>query len=149
VLLPGITVPVRLVAAVREAAADRMHSSLAAAGHAVDPMLADRLVKALLVPSGVRFSEWETWRRAPTRVSSHSLVAAFDRVSQLSGLGVRQVDCSAVPANRMAALSRYGVDRQGSDLGRWPSLGEQQRWWRRPGIWSRWPSMMRWTCSSC
>jgi len=52
------------------------------------------------------------------------LVAAFDRVSQLSGLGVRRVDCSAVPANRMAALARYGLSSKAPTLA---ALAEPRR----------------------
>ena len=52
VLLPGISVLLRLVAAVREAAADRMHGLLASAADAADPMLAGRLRDALGVPPG-------------------------------------------------------------------------------------------------
>ena len=45
----------------------------------------------------------------PTRVSGPGLVKALDRAAELAGLGVRRVDCSAVPANRMALLARYGL----------------------------------------
>src|SRR5664280_2801474 len=61
-------------------------------------------------PDGSRFSELERrWRRAPTRVSGPGLVKALDRAADLAGLRVREVDCSAVPANRMTALARYGL----------------------------------------
>lgn len=109
VLLPGITVLTRLVNAVRAAAAERMHTVLAAATAEADPMLAVRLRAALEVPPGARFSEVEQWRRAPTRVSGPGLVRALDRAGDLAGLGVRAVDCSAVPPNRMAALARHGL----------------------------------------
>jgi len=49
----------------------------------------------------------ESWRRAPTRVSGPGLVMALDRASDLAGLGVRVVDCSGVPPNRVAALASY------------------------------------------
>ena len=109
VLLPGVTVLTRLVNAVRDAAADRMHARLAAAVEEFDPMLPGRLRASLRVPDGSRFSELEQWRRAPTRVSGPGLVKALDRVADLAGLRVREVDCSAVPANRMTALARYGL----------------------------------------
>jgi len=35
-----------------------------------------------------------------------STVRALDRAAELSGLRVREVDCSAVPANRIAAMAR-------------------------------------------
>ena len=109
VLLPGVTVLTRLVNAVRDAAADRMHARLAAAVEEFDPMLPGRLRASLRVPDGSRFSELERWRRAPTRVSGPGLVKALDRAADLAGLRVREVDCSAVPANRMTALARYGL----------------------------------------
>ncbi len=109
VLLPGVTVLTRLVNTVRDAAADRMHTLLAAAATITDPMLPGRLRAALRVPAGSRFSELEQWRRSPTRVSGPGMVKALDRASELAGLRAREVDCSAVPANRMAALARHGL----------------------------------------
>jgi hypothetical protein len=109
VLLPGITVLTRLVNTVREAATDRMNTALAEATALADPMLPERLRASLKVPDGQRFSELEVWKRAPTRVSGPSLVKAFDRVNTLGGLGLREVDVTAVPGNRLAALARYGM----------------------------------------
>ena len=86
-----------------------MHARLAAAVEEFDPMLPGRLRASLRVPDGSRFSELERWRRAPTRVSGPGLVKALDRAADLAGLRVREVDCSAVPANRMTALARYGL----------------------------------------
>ena len=109
VLLPGISVLTRLVNTVREAAADRMYRVLAAAAAEADPMLPGRLRACLRVPAGARWSELEQWRRSPTRVSGPGLVNALDRAADLAGLGVRAVDCAAVPANRLALLARYGL----------------------------------------
>jgi len=116
VLLPGITVLIRLVVTVREAAAERMHTTLGGAATAVDPMLPGRLRASLTVADGSRFSEMESWRRAPTRVSGPGLVKALDRAADLEGLGVRSADCSTVPANRIAALARYGLDSKAPTL---------------------------------
>ena len=109
VLLPGISVLTRLVNTVREAAAERMYTVLAAAAGEADPLLPGRLRASLWVPEGSRLSMLEQWRRSPTRVSGPGLVKALDRAADLAGLGVRAVDCSAVPANRMAMLARYGL----------------------------------------
>src|SRR5664280_2943814 len=109
VLVPGITVLIRLVSTVREAAAERMHATLAAAAAQTDPALPGRLLASLRVPAEVRFSEMESWRRPPTRVSGPGLVRALDRAADLAGLGVRAVDCSGVPPNRVAALARFGL----------------------------------------
>src|ERR1035437_8206282 len=72
-------------------------------------MLPGRLRASLTVPDGARLSEMESWRRAPTRVSGPGLVKALDRAADLEGLRVRVADCSAVPANRFAALARCGL----------------------------------------
>ncbi|XUK64336.1 DUF4158 domain-containing protein [Plantibacter sp. RU18] len=109
VLLPGVSVLTRLVASTRERTADRLHEVLAEAAAAVDPALPGRLCGALSVPEGSRFSRLQEWQRSPTRVSGPALVSALDRAADLEGLRVREVDCSAVPANRLAALARYGM----------------------------------------
>jgi len=124
VLLPGITVLIRLVVTVREAAAARMHTTLAAAATAVDPMLPGRLRASLAVPEGSRFSEMESWRRAPTRVSGPGLVRALDRAADLEGLQVRAADCSAVPGNRIGALARSGLASKAPTL---QALAEPRR----------------------
>lgn len=136
VLLPGITVLTRLVNAVRAAAAERMHAVLVAAAAQADPMLAGRLRGALEVPPGARFSEVEQRRRAPTRVSGPGLVRALDRAGELAGLGVRAVDCSAVPPNRMAALARHGLVGKAAALA---GLAEPRRTgWRPSGSRTAW-----------
>jgi hypothetical protein len=124
VLLPGISVLTRLIATVREAAAERMHAALAAAAAGVDPALPVRLRASLRVPPGTRFSEMESWRRSPTRVSGPGLVKALDRAADLAGLGVRAADCSVVPPNRVAALARYGLVSKASTLA---ALAEPRR----------------------
>jgi hypothetical protein len=97
---------------------------LATAAMELDPMLPGRLRSSLAVPEGARFSELESWRQAPTRVSGPGMVRALDRAAELSGLRVREVDCSAVPANRIAAMARYGLSSKAPILG---ALAEPRR----------------------
>ena len=124
VLLPGITVLTRLVGGIRDRAADRMHGLLAAAAQAVDPTLPGRLRASLTVPAGARFSEMESWRQSPTRVSGPALVGALDRAVELEALRVREADCSAVPPNKVSALARYGLASKAATL---ETLAEPRR----------------------
>ncbi len=64
----------------------------------------------LAVPDGSRFSQMESWRRAPTRVSGPGLVKALDRAADLEGLWVRAAGCSR-------------CQRTGSP--RWPGTGRR------------------------
>jgi TnpA family transposase len=109
VLLPGVSVLARLVASVREAAADRMHRVLAGAAADADPALPSRLGGLLVVPDGQRFSELERLRQAPRRTSGKAMTGALDRVSEVLALGARSASVEVVPANRLAALARYGL----------------------------------------
>jgi len=69
VLLPGASVLARLVASVREEAADRMYRTLTEAAAGADPEMPGRLLGLLRVVDGQRFSELERLRRSPTRTS--------------------------------------------------------------------------------
>ena len=64
VLLPGVTVLARQVAAARETAEARVYAALAAATRSVDPGLPGRLANLLRVPDGSRVSELERPRRS-------------------------------------------------------------------------------------
>jgi TnpA family transposase len=109
VLLPGVSVLARLVASVRDGAAERMYRSLAEAVAAADPGLPSRLHHLLQVPEGQRVSELERLRQAPRRTSGKAMTMALDRVSEVLALGARAADVDAVPANRLSALARYGL----------------------------------------
>jgi Domain of unknown function (DUF4158) len=109
VLLPGVSVLARLVASVRDGAAERMYRSLAEAATAADVGLPSRLRGLLVVPDGQRASELERLRAAPRRTSGKAMTMALDRVSEVLALGARSAGVEAVPANRLAALARYGL----------------------------------------
>lgn len=77
VLLPGVTVLARQVAAARETAEARVYAALAAATRSVDPGLPERLANLLQVPDGSRVSELERLRRSPRRSSGPEMVKAL------------------------------------------------------------------------
>ncbi len=108
-LLPGVSVLVRAVAATRETAEARMHRTLGEAAASAGAGLPDRLVGLLVVPDGQRFSELERLRRAPTRSSGRAMAASLARAADVLAVGARRAQVQGVPANRLAMLARYGL----------------------------------------
>jgi hypothetical protein len=74
----------------------------------------------LEIPDGARTSDLERLRRGPTRVSGRAMSAALDRVSELSAIGVGQVEIGAVPRRRVIELARYGMAGKAPALRRHP-----------------------------
>jgi hypothetical protein len=124
VLLPGVTVLARQVAAARETAEARVYAALAAATRSVDPGLPERLANLLQVPDGSRVSELERLRRSPRRSSGPEMVKALQRAEQLAVLGAGRVGVDDIPANRQQVLARTGLGSKASALAR---LGEPKR----------------------
>ena len=104
ILLPGHSVLARLVAAVRDRAARRLHIRLAAAA---PPDLVARLQNLLIVPDGARRSELDRLRRPPFTPTITGLVKALQRLAEVRALGAGAVDLCGLPARRVAALARY------------------------------------------
>jgi hypothetical protein len=100
VLLPGVTVLAREVAQARDRAATRLWRVLAKAPNAGQR---ERLEALLVVPEDARQSHLDRLRRAPTRVSVPSLVAALKRLEEIRTLGVSELDLSRVPVGRLKA----------------------------------------------
>jgi TnpA family transposase len=104
VLLPGVTVLERLVAAVRDRAAARGWRLLAAAPNEVER---GRLLRLVQVEPGQRVSELDRLRKSPTEVSGAGVVKALDRYAQLGALGADGWNLTGVPRGRIAALARF------------------------------------------
>lgn len=109
VLLPGVSVLARLVSTVRDEADLRMYRLLAEAAADADQELPLRLRDLLQVPDGRRFSELERLRKGPRRDSGLAMTQALSRVGEVLGVGAGATQVQAVPANRIAALARYGM----------------------------------------
>jgi len=118
ILLPGVSVLARLVAAVRTDMSDRLYSRLAAR---VSTELGQRLDKLLTVPSGSRVSELDRLRRAPTRASGPEMVRALDRAAEIAGFGTDRIDVDDVPPSRVQSLARAGLTGDAFTLRRLPS----------------------------
>lgn len=121
ILLPGHSVLARLVAAVRDRAARRLHIRLAATA---PPELVARLEKLLLVPEGARRSELDRLRRPPFTPTITGLVKALQRLAEVRGLGTGALDLSGLPARRVAALARYADQAWATQLA---DLGSTRR----------------------
>jgi len=106
VLLPGVSVLARLVSAVRTEQAERLYAALA---EAAGPATLKRLESLLRVDEGFRVSGWERLRSGPTRVSVPELLRQADRLVQLRGLGLSDLDVAALPAGPLNALARFGM----------------------------------------
>lgn len=121
ILLPGHSVLARLIAAVRERAARRLHTRLVQ----VAPVeLRARLEKLLLVPEGQRRSELDRLRRPPFTPTITGLVKALERLANVRALGVAELDLSHLPARRVTALARYADQAWATQLA---DLGPERR----------------------
>ena len=124
VLLPGVTVLAREVAAAREAAEARLYEAVHMAACRVDRQLPRRLVELLQVPDGSRVSALERLRQSPRRSSRPEMVKALQRAEQIAVLGVGRVEVDDIPANRLQVLARTGLGSKASALAR---LSEPKR----------------------
>jgi hypothetical protein len=117
VLLPGLSTLVRLVARVREETTERLHATLAAA---VPAERVTALLRTCEVPEGARVSLLEEWSHRPRTPSGLSMVKALDRVAEIAGLGLGELDLSGVPVRRVSELGRYGLAVKAPALRRHP-----------------------------
>lgn len=118
VLLPGVSVLARLVAAARERSIARLHEVVAAASTAEDLGLPGVLRGLLSADQGERASRLEALRVGPVRVSGPELDRALQRVAAVRMLGAGSVDLSGLPAARVRALARYGLGAKAQSLRR-------------------------------
>jgi TnpA family transposase len=118
VLLPGVSALARLVASVRDRAAQRLWRQLAALP---DPDTRQRLEGLLLIPAGGRQSLLDRLRRAPTRVSAPALVDALHRLQEVRALGVDRLDLAALPPGRVKVLARYAATARAQAIARMPA----------------------------
>jgi hypothetical protein len=117
VLLPGVTTLTRLVAQVRDRAAARLWTRLAAIP---DAATRARLEQLIVPQERSRQTALDRLRRAPTRVSAGGLVGALRRVEEVRALGVRQDMLGRLPLGRVNVLARYAAAARAQAVARMP-----------------------------
>lgn len=118
VLLPGVTVLARLVASVRDRAANRLWRVLS---QLPNPKQRARLEELLQITDNTRSSSLDRLRRSPTRQSAPALVDALNRLVEVRALGVSTLDVSAVPPSRLKVLARTAATARAQAIARMPS----------------------------
>lgn len=115
VILPGVSVLERLVASVRDHAANRLWEELARLPTASQRFLLEDLLKT---PDGSGQSHLDRLRRAPTHVSGPGLIKALRRLTDIRALGVTDLDLSFVPAGRLKQLARHAATSRATQIER-------------------------------
>ncbi len=117
VLLPGVTVLARLVASVRDRAANRLWRVLS---QLPNPKQRARLEELLQITDNSRTTGLDRLRRSPTRQSAPALVDALNRLVEVRSLGVNALDVSKVPPTRLKLLARTAASVRAQAIARMP-----------------------------
>lgn len=117
ILLPGVSVLARLIASIRERAANRLFQALFQL-----PNQAQRkqLEKLLEVKDEERYSPLDKLRHPPNRISAPALVSALNRLVEVRSLGIGTIDVSQVPPNRLKVLARSAGNARSQSIARMP-----------------------------
>lgn len=117
VLLPGVTTLARLIAQIRERAANRLWRQLATLP---SPEQRVQLEALLVVPDDLRQSPLDRLRRGPRRISGPALCLALYRYETLRALGVGHLDVSRIPPTRLRTLARHAATAWAPLIARMP-----------------------------
>ncbi|HDM8245499.1 TPA: Tn3 family transposase [Vibrio campbellii] len=118
VLLPGVTVLIRLVAEVRERAANRLWTKLASMLDCTDK----NELYALLEPEqeNSRQSRLERLRKGPTTVSGPAFISAVKRYEEMLDFPVPETAFESLPGARVQAVARHALTSTVTKIRRMP-----------------------------
>lgn len=117
VLLPGVTVLARLVASVRDHAANRLWCVLSKLPNSKQRA---RLEELLQITDNSRTTGLDRLRRSSTRQSAPALVDALNRLVEVCSLGINALDVSKVPPTRLKLLARTAASVRAQAIARMP-----------------------------
>jgi Domain of unknown function (DUF4158) len=117
VLLPGVTALTRLIARVRDRAANRLYQSVA---RLPSQEQRARLETLLIVPVGARVSPLDRLRRAPTRISAPAMVDALGRLAEIRNFEASTLPLDRIPPGRVKVLARYAAAAWAQTVARMP-----------------------------
>jgi hypothetical protein len=106
VLLPAASTLSKLIMSIRERASQRLYSEIT---QMLGNAEREKLERLLESAEGSRHTRLELLRRAPTRISSSSLLYALQRLNDVRNLGVTDIDLHYLPPNQLRSLARYGL----------------------------------------
>jgi TnpA family transposase len=104
VLLPGASILSRLIAEIRERAANRLWQRLSALPTAGQK---EKLETLLQVPEGMRASRFDHYRKGPVTISGPAFNAAMERYLELRAFGMQNLDFSRIPPVWLKSLARH------------------------------------------
>ncbi|MBA3922645.1 MAG: Tn3 family transposase, partial [Nostocaceae cyanobacterium] len=119
ILLPGVSSLARLVASVRDRAANRLWKVLSQLPNTTQKR---QLEELLLVRDNARYSPLDRLRHPPTRASAPALVSALNRLVEVRSLGLGQIDVSQIPPNRLKVLARSATAARSQAISRMPEI---------------------------
>ena len=117
ILLPGVTSLVRLLASIRERAANRLFQTLS---QLLNQAQRKQLEELLVVKDGERYSPLDRLRHPPSRISAPALVSALNRLVEVRSFGMGIIDMSRVPTNRLKVLARSAGAVRSQSIARMP-----------------------------
>jgi TnpA family transposase len=115
ILLPGVSVLARLVASVRERAANRFFKILSEYPNQKQKQSLEQL---LLIPEKGRYSNLDRLRRSPTRVNATSLLSALSRLEEIRSFGIGNISLTSLPPTRVKFLARLGAASKSASIAR-------------------------------
>lgn len=104
VILPGVSILARLIASIRDRAANRLWRMLYVLPNAQQRA---KLLNLLMQSPNNRQTDLEKLRKPPTGIGAASLVEALSRLKDVRELGISDINLAHVPTARLKVLARY------------------------------------------